>query len=162
MHFYYICSRWVLQFSCNIAPRVFQESHVTSVSSNTREPKLLWLAQTVATRMTTMCPWILAPRHSALPRLTVLRISTFLWALGHITLIFQDSLQHYLPVRGAVPPYVTGRAVSAMLHHHPSTVTSNLIGNVSFWQQSFHRSKSVAFDFLHHFLASNRLQSLLC
>lgn len=121
------------------------------LSSNIREPKPLWLAQTVATQMTTMCPWILARRHSALPRLTVLRISTFLWALGHITLIFQDSLQHYLPVRGAVPPCVTGRAVSVMLHHHPSTVTSNPIGNVSFWQWSFHISKSMDLNFSHQF-----------
>lgn len=107
-----------------------------SVSFDTREPKHLWLAQTAETLMTTMCPWILAPRHSVLPRLTVLRISTSLWAQGPITLISQDSLQHYLPVRVVVPPCVTGPVVSAMSPHHPSTATSNLTGNVSFWQQS--------------------------
>lgn len=129
MHFYYIYSNCVLQHSCNI------ESHVPSVSFETRGPKPLWLAQTAATQMTTTCPWILGPRHSVLPRLTVLRISTSQWALGHIILISQDSLQHYLPVRGAAPPCVTGPAVSVMSHHHPSTATSNLTGNVSFWQQ---------------------------
>lgn len=111
-----------------------------SFSFDTREPKHLWLAQTAETLMTTMCPWILALRHSVLPRLTVLRISTSLWARGPITLTSQDSLQHYLPVRVAVPPCVTGPAVLVMSPHHPSTATSNLTGNVSFWQQRFHWS----------------------
>lgn len=79
-----------------------------------------------------MCPWILVLHHWVLPRLTVLRISTSLWALGPITLISQDSLLHYLPVRGVVPPCVTGQVVSVMSPHPPSTATSNLTGNVSF------------------------------
>lgn len=114
-----------------------------SVSVDIREPKHLWLAQTAETRMTTMCPWILAPHHSALPRLTVLRISTSLWARGPITLIFQDSLQHYLPERGAVPPCATGLVVSVMSPRRPSTATSNPTGNVSFWQLRSHRDTEV-------------------
>lgn len=135
-----------------------------SVSVDSREPKPLWLAQTAATQMSvTMCPWILAPRHSVLPKLTVLRISTSLWALGHITLISQDSLQHYLPVRGAAHPCVTGPAASVMSHHHPSTATSNLTGNVSFWQQSFHWSERMGFPFFNrHFGFKSALESILC
>lgn len=124
---------------------------------DTREPKHLWLAQTAETLMTTMCPWILALRHSALPRLTVLRISTSLWALGPITLTSQDSLQHYQPVRVAVPPCVTGLAVLVMSPHHPSTATSNLTGNVSFWQQRLHWSTLEAWRLFHCFTYNSSL-----
>lgn len=97
---------------------------------DTREPKLLWLAQTAATRTTTMCPWILVPLLLVRPRQTVRRIFTFLWALGPITLISQDSLQHYLPGRVAAPHCVTGLAVLVMSPHLLSTATSNLTENV--------------------------------
>lgn len=133
-----------------------------SVSVDTREPKPLWLAQTAATQMTTMCPWILAPRHSALPKLTVLRISTSLWALGHITLISQDSLQHYLPVRGAAHPCVTGPAVSVMSHRHPSTATSNLTENVSFLTTEFSLIWTNGFSFFNrHFGLKSALETTL-
>lgn len=99
-----------------------------------REPPPLWLAQTVEILMTTTCPWIPARHRSALPRLTALRITTFLWAPGHITLTSQGSLQRYLLVRAAAPPCVTGPVASAMSHHHPSTATSNLTGNVSLFK----------------------------
>lgn len=130
-----------------------------SVSVDTREAKHLWLAQTAETRMTTTCPWILAPRHSALPRLTVLRISTSRWAQGPITLTSQDSLQRYLPVRGAAPPCATGPVATVMSPRHPSTATSNLTGNVSFWQLSSHsdRHDSITFFFL-----TGHLQGLHC
>lgn len=139
-------------FSCNISniePSQCKETLMPSVSVDIREPEHLWLAQTAETRMTTMCPWILAPHHSALPRLTVLRISTSLWAQGPITLIFQDSLQHYLPVRGAVPPCATGPVASAMSPHRPSTATSNPTGNVSFWHLSSYskRHRSISSHF---------------
>lgn len=120
------------------------ESHLPSVSFDGRDRHHL-LAQTAAIQMTTTCPWILAPHHSALARLTVLRISTFLWAQGHITLISQDSLQLYLPVRRAVPPCATGPVVSVMLHHRLSIATSNLTENVRFWHLASHFSLRACF-----------------
>lgn len=137
------------QFCISIAPGECKATIMSSVSVDTREAKHLWLAQTAETRMTTTCPWILAPRHSALPRLTVLRISTFRWAQGPITLTSRDSLQRYLPGRGAAPRCATGPVATVMSPRRPSTATLNPIGNVSFWQLSSYRNwhKRVTFFF---------------
>lgn len=105
-------------------------SHMTSVSFSSSEPRRLWRAQTAATRMTTTFPWIPAPLRWAPPRLTIPMTSTFLWPLDH-TLISQDSLPRYLPARAAAPHCVTGPLVSAMSRLRLSTATWNLTGNVS-------------------------------
>lgn len=152
---------WLPQFCINIEPGECKATIMQSVSVDTREAKHLWLAQTAETRMTTTCPWILAPRHSALPRLTVLRISTSRWAQGPITLTSQDSLQRYLPVRGAAPPCATGPVATVMSPRRPSTATSNLTGNVSFWQLSSHSDRHDSITFFFPNWASARFALLI-